>query len=450
METTKRGLSFAQEDARGRAIATVALFLICTSITLAVPMYAQTYSVLYRFKGGSDGAEPNYGLTIDGSGNLWGTTFEDNTQYGNTYELSYNGSAWDLSVIHFFNGSGYPAGGAAPYATVLLDSEGNLYGTTGFGGINYNGDNECHTYNVYGCGVVYELTKTAGGPWPEQVLYSFLGNEEGNTDGAEPLGGALISDSNGNLYGTTYNGGSSACSGGCGTIYKLTPSNGSWTETVLYQFRGGTDGYWPWSGVTLDSNGNLYGTTSQGGGADSGTVYELQDTGSGWQESVLYSFQNSGDGNTPYAGVIFDGSGNLYGATQGGGSSNGGTIFELSPNEGSWSFHLLYSFQGSMSSPSGGPQANLVLHNGYFYGTTAGDGANGKGNVFKLGLGADGWTYTSLYDFTGYADGGVPHSNVVFDSSGNLYGTTSQGGLFQTSGPYCKTYCGVIFEITNP
>jgi uncharacterized repeat protein (TIGR03803 family) len=414
----------------------------------AVPLRAQTYSVIYSFLGGTDGAEPNYGLAIDPNGRLWGTTFEDRTPNGNVYELLNSGSGWDLIPVHFFNGITDQSGGFAPYATVTFGPGGNLYGTTGYGGI---ANPACGSYGVTGCGVIYQLTKT-GIQWFETVLYSFC-SQSGCSDGAEPYGGAVIFDNAGNLYGTTYAGGSSNCGGGCGVVYELSPSSGSWTETVLYRFTGGTDGYAPWSGLTMDAHGNLYGTTYRGGTYGFGTVYQIVCGQSGCQKNILYNFRQQDDGGGPYAGVIFDSAGNLYGATQFGGSMNGGTAFELSPNGSGWTLQTLHPF----NNPSGGqicagPQANLTLDSaGNLYGTTACDGPDPQhhqGTVFKLTHESGGWTYTPFHDFTGGSDGGVPHSNVVFDSSGNLYGTASEGGLSQTNGQYCDKYCGVIFEVT--
>jgi uncharacterized repeat protein (TIGR03803 family) len=223
-------------------------------------------------------------------------------------------------------------------------------------------------------------------------------------------------------------------------VFKLTRTGGSWTESVLYAFTGGADGANPWAGVTLDRLGNLYGTTSAGGGSsNSGTVYELSPSGSGWTEKILHSFQRPVDGAVPYAGVILDRSGNLYGATQYGAPNNGGTAFELSPSGGSWNFSTLYSFTGTGGGLAKGPTANLLLDSaGSLYGATAGDGAQSFGTVFKLTHGGGGWTYTSLHDFTSGSDGELPRSNLVFDGSGNLYGT-AYGGVDGK---------GVVFEIT--
>jgi uncharacterized repeat protein (TIGR03803 family) len=257
------------------------------------------------------------------------------------------------------------------------------------------------------------------------VLYRFA---NGGADGANPGSGDLIFDQAGNIYGTTTFGGK-----GYGVVYELTPSG---TESVLYAFSG-SDGYYPDAGVIFDNAGNLYGTTEDGGLNMLGTVFELTySIGFGWAESFLYSFQNGNDGNQPSAGLIFDPSGNLYGTTSNGGSGGGGTVFELTPSGGGWTYSLLYSFTGGNQC---GPEGTLVMDGaGNLYGTTQCDGAHNKGSVFKLTPSANGWTYTSLHDFTGGSDGGYPLCNVVFDANGSLYGTTYGGG---TQG------VGVVWEI---
>jgi uncharacterized repeat protein (TIGR03803 family) len=274
------------------------------------------------------------------------------------------------------------------------------------------------------------LTPDLQGGWTESVLYRF----KGRSDGENPLFGDLVFDQAGNLYGTTYFGGRGRnCSGNCGVIYELSPSNGGWKEGVLYAFQGGEDGYEPYSGVIFDKSGNLYGTTTQGGdpgGGFCGTVYQLTPTDSGWTHKVIYSFHNGSDGACPYGGLIMDQSGNLYGTT----ACGGGTVFMLSPSNGNWIFTLLYDLPYS----SGGPSGSLVMDaGGNLYGTTMG------GTIFKLARSDSGWAYTDLHDFSNLSDGYVPKGGLIFDSNGNLYGTTYRGGG-------CDLYygCGVVFEIT--
>jgi uncharacterized repeat protein (TIGR03803 family) len=234
-------------------------------------------------------------------------------------------AAGQEKILYSFSGMD----GAAPVAGLIRDASGNLYGTTSWGGgISAQSCNASDD----GCGTVFELTPEANGTWTETVLYSFTGQ----ADGSQPVSN-LTFDDNGNLYGTTVAGGSSTypCNlGGCGVVFRLSPStNGEWTEEVLYSFSGYNDGNAPSSGVILDAQGNLYGTTLQGGSNDVGTVFELSPkAGGGWQETVLHSFTNNGygtDGAYPEGGLIFDRVGNLYGTTNEGGVFMYGSVFEL-------------------------------------------------------------------------------------------------------------------------
>ena len=313
---------------------------------------------------------------------------------------------------------------ANPAARVIFGTNGTLYGTTVEGGTSGEG-------TVFNLRPFPTVCKTSICPWMETVLYNFTGG----ADGAYPGFGDLLLDPAGNIYNTTFAGGN-----GNGVLYKLTPSGSGYTGSVLYSFSG-PDGNGPSSGVISDIAGNLYGTTYGGGSNNTGTVYQLMPTGgSGYIESCLYSFRDGTDGGYLYAGVIFDPSGtNLYGATSNGGTGEGGTVFELTPiGNCSWTLNTLYSFTET-TAPQCGPRGSLVLDGaGNLYGTTYCDGAHGFGNIFKL---TPQGSYTSLYDFTGGSDGGNPISNAVLDSSGNLYGTASTGGTQNV---------GVVWEITPP
>ena len=241
---------------------------------------------------------------------------------------------WNEKVLHSFNDNGQDGG--TPEAGLIFDAAGNLYGTTLGGG-------------TYGGGTVFELTPTAGGGWTEKVLYSFC-SQPNCTDGAGPLAG-LILDAAGNLYGTTSQGGDYQCPSGtytyCGTVFELKPiAGGGWTEQVLHSFDGsGTDGTYPSAGLIFDAAGNLYGTTQVGGYYGGGTVFELTPTAGGaWTENVLFSFDGTG-GAVPFAGLIFDGAGNLYGTTYEGGTYSNGTVFELTPTAGGgWTEQVLHGF----------------------------------------------------------------------------------------------------------
>ncbi len=413
------------------AVAALALG-IGFAVAVTIVAQAQTYSVIHNFAEGLDGDEPAAGLTLDAAGNLYGTTFEGDYLTGTVFKLRYKSSSWVLSPLFLFTKGG--SGGAIPYARVILGKDGSLYGTTGFGGNPQN----CPD----GCGTVFNLKPTPTPPttpltpWVETPLYRF----GGGNDGANPYGADIIFDQAGNIYGTTYNGGTGACAGGCGTVYKLTPSNGSWTESVLYSFTQGGDGQHAWGGVIFDPSGNLYGTTVYGGAYGYGAIYKLTPSGSGWTESILYSFNGGTDGANPYAGLISDQAGNLYGATGFAGSGNGGTAFELASSGGGWAFNVLYSFTGASGQFAAGPVANLAFDTaGNLYGTTHGDGPYNYGTVFKLTPASGSWNYSSLHDFTGGVDGGYPRSNIIFDKNGNMYGTAAGGGTMNY---------GVVFEIT--
>ncbi len=294
-----------------------------------------TEKVLYRFKGGTDGANPAAGLIMDASGALYGTTSGGNSGVGchsgcgTVYKLTPPAAGktrWTERVLHAF-ASG--ADGAAPFgAGVIMDASGALYGTTAAGG-----SAECLGI---GCGTVFKLTPPATGEtrWTERVLYRF---DEGSS-GRAPYAG-LIMDASGVLYGTTSEGGGNrACHPtGCGTVFTLSPPESGetrWTETVLYAFTGG-DGANPAAGLIMDASGALYGTTSNGGGGDYGTVFKLVPPSSGetlWTETVLFSFTGATDGVSPYAGLIMDASGALYGTTlYGGGGCHCGTVFRVVP-----------------------------------------------------------------------------------------------------------------------
>jgi uncharacterized repeat protein (TIGR03803 family) len=280
-----------------------------------------TEKVLFAFDF-NDGAKPVAGVALDDSGNLYGTTPGGGIDSGGTtFELTPTSDGWSKKTLHNFHYAinGHPApGGSTPYAAVILDAAGNLYGTTTGGGVDCN-DGE-------GCGTVYELTPTSGGGWKEVVLHRF---HEHSKDGFIPGNGALLMDSVGNLYGTTVAGG---CCGG--VVFKLTPNpDGHWTETILHAFQGGAGGDLPYAGVVMDTAGNLYGTTDGGGQASGcGVIYKLAPRAKGkWKYTVLYSFYGGVDGCVPAGNLVLDKKGNLYGGTILGGSSGNGVIFEITP-----------------------------------------------------------------------------------------------------------------------
>lgn len=278
-------------------------------------------------------------------------------------------------------------------------------------------------------GTAFELIPVNISPntrgWGYKELYLFMGSTDGNCPRA-----GMIMDAVGNLYGTTTGGGNlNYCNYvGCGTVFKLsrTPS-GNWKETVLYAFTDGPDGGAPYAGLVFDKAGNLYGTALQGGQQASccGVVFKLTPRSNGkWSESVIHTFGNGADGESPYSGVIFDSAGNLFGTTSNGGSGGYGTVYELSPTSNGWQETTLYSFK--FESDGGVPIGGLAMDvQGNLYGTTS-EAGGGSGTVFELTPSSNGWTETVLHTFQG-SDGAYPKAGVVLDASGNLYGTTSYG-----------------------
>lgn len=333
---------------------------------------------------------------------------------GNTNTFLWSSDFAGFYAFHQFTGP--TSDGAYPFAPLLQDPAGNLYGETVSGGTGTLCNNN-------GCGTVFKVDSSG----TETVLYNF----SGGADGRNPYNG-LVQDSSGNLYGTTELGGSSGCDFGlgCGTVFKIDTSG---TETVLYNFTGGADGGYPLGGLVRDSSGNLYGTTEGGGSGAWGTVFKLDTTNT---LTTLYNFTGGSDGGQPtYEALIMDGSGNLYGTTEFGGSSGAGTVFKV---DTSGVETVLHSFSGGTTdgcSPLGGATMDA---SGNLYGTAESCGSGiDAGIVWKVDTTG---TETVLYNFTGGTDGGNPFAGVILDSSGNLYGVTEVGGtagygtLFQVSG----------------
>lgn len=414
-----------------RAAAAGLTLVVVFGLTVATQAArAQTYTIIHNFTGRADGGNPYTGVTIDRAGNLYGTTaanFDGGSGYGSVFKLKHVGAGWVFTPLYnFAEGND----GEGPYSTLVLGPNGSIYGTT------YQGA-EGGCGSGHGCGTVFNLTpplsvcKAAFCLWTETVLYRFTGG----SDGGNPAG-PLVFDQSGNIYGTARAGAIPGCAGyGCGTVYKLAHLGRGYTFSVLYSFTGISDEGLPDSGVIFDPSGNLYGTT-QGCFNNYGTAFELTPAGAGWTYSTIYTFDGTA-GACPVAGVILDHSGNLYGAT-----ALFPRVFELTLLGGNWILSRYYTL--SNSGADCGPQDSLIMDNaGNVYGTTYCEGTNNLGSVFKLTPSNGGWTYTDLHDFSG-SDGSYPSSSLVFDSSGNLYGTASMGG----TGSACIGGCGVVFEIT--
>jgi len=411
----------------GTMLAVVTVALIVILMLAPGASAAPTYKVLYQFTGGADGNHPENGVIFDADGNLYGTTYEGGA-YGNgiVFELTPNADgSWTENVLYSFGGSG---DGTWPWSGLVFDAAGNLYGTTMEAG-------------AYGDGTVYKLTPNSDGSWTETVLYSFAGGR----DGISPTAG-LIFDTAGALYGTTRGGGRGKCQNwekGCGTVFKLTPnSDGTWTESVLYRFGGGKDGWLPdHSNLLFDAAGNLYGATIWAGRYGCGTIFELTpESGGNWTEKILHQF-NCTDGELEEGTLIFDKADNLCGTTNAGGHHDGGNVFKLSiGSDGKWRERVLHDFTGGRD--GGNADGGLIFDTaGNLYGTTRlGGNRSGGGTVFELIPNSNGkWKEQVLHRFSGVNGEGTPSGVLVFDAAGNIYGTASAD---EASGS------GVVYEIT--
>jgi uncharacterized repeat protein (TIGR03803 family) len=393
---------------------------------------------IYRFRGGNDGDIPEASLIADKSGNLYGTTTSGGSSgCGTVFELSPTdgGLDWTETTLYSFLGG---TDGCDPQSPLLLDKTGNLYGTTTDGGTSNHG-------------TIFEMLPPAapGWAWSEVVIY----NLTVFNDGWLPFG--LAKDPEGNLYGEIgYP--------NCGTIYELSPpvQGGAWTYTALYNFTCGSDGGWLVGDLVFDNSGNLYGATeiggdrSQCGGYGCGVVFELKrpkKQGGSWSQSVLYTFicnANCGDhyAGGPFGGVTFDRNGNLFGTTHYGGQDGYGSVFELSPSfhqGGPWTEAEIYSF--SCGNDGCGPSTRLIFdESGNLYGS-AQSGPLGSllGEVFEVSPPKQQngtWTETTLYGFNGWFDGGVWPSALLLRWNGALYGTTQSGGLYGKKGVVFKIF----------
>ena len=288
-------------------------------------------------------------------------------------------------------------------------------------------------------GTVFALTPSGQG-WSETTLHSFTSGP----DGGQPYNGVTL-DAQGNVYGTAVTGGTGqACEGGCGVVFKLTKTGSTWTQTVLHDFTGGNDGSGPGAGLTFDRHGNLYGMTPTGGEFGLGVIYQLSPAARGnWTFTVVHAFTGGVDGAAASSGRLLLRGGNLYGVTTVGGAWGKGTAFRLVPERGGgWTLQTLYSFKGT---PDGAlPYGAMVRDTaGRLYGTTYYEGAHGVGAVYELTPTPSGeWEEKIIYSFEGDWDGAYPSGNLNRGADGNLYGTTSEGGD-------AGCYCGTIFKLTD-
>ncbi len=417
------------------------------ALTATIPAFAsEPEEVVVSFNGTSGNLVS--GLSIDAAGNLWGVTLVGGAGScggaqpgcGTVFELTPAGSGWTTKVIYKFQGG---HDGAFPSGTLLFDAAGNIYGETSSGG------------SACDCGTAYELTPNSG-RYEETVIYRF-DDTVSHSDGEAPIGG-LVMDSAGNLYGTTSSGGN-GCAFNCGTVFELSPANGAWNESILHNFAGGTlDGSYPSAALVFDAQGNLYGTTYAGGtgscsgSSGCGVVFELSPTEGGWSESILYNFAGgANDGARSYSNLIFDPTGNIYGTTYEGGNPacdlGCGAVFEISPADGTWAetaIHLFAKNDGHYLN------SGLVMDaSGNLYGVTAGGGVYDSGAAFQLTKDPEGaWAEKILHSFGNNKDGVQPNTALVFDATGTLFGGTVAGGAFDPAICDSGSGCGVVFQLT--
>jgi uncharacterized repeat protein (TIGR03803 family) len=426
-------------------------WLISLAIILATASAASASwkeKVLYSFQGGTDGATPVGGVVFDSAGNLYGATQDGGSsvchsiyQCGTVYQLkppAKSGDPWTETILHVFRGNA-ENDGASPFGGLVIDSAGNLYGTTAYGGTG-----DCVLLgSKLGCGAVFELSPPTekGGAWTETVLYSFPTSKQGYVPW-----GDLVFDKQGNLYGSTIFGGGkgTTCDAFyqyCGAVFELSPpktKGGKWTEKVLHSFAGGSDGAEPNGGLLLDSAGNIYGTTLLGGSTDCqgpgcGTVFELEprtNTGDPWSEKIMHRFTGGDDGASPNGGPILDAKGSLYGAAGGGGRQGAGVVFRLTAESGGrWIETVLHGFQGGTDGSD--PQGLVFDSYGNLYCSS--------GPLVKMQRPKR--TLDVLYEFRGAPNGRGP-LDLIFGARGALYGPTLYGGTGQS----CQAGCGTVFE----
>jgi uncharacterized repeat protein (TIGR03803 family) len=394
--------------------------------------------VLYYFYQNDSGERPRGGLAVGLYGSLFGTTTRggnlgcpaERSSCGTVYIMSNTDSGYIHFPLYRFCKEPNCADGALPYADVTFDRKHAMFGTTYQGGANNSG-------------VVFKLTPRKDGLYKESVLYSFC-PQVGCEDGSNPRS-TLILDSSGAIYGTTLYGGSK----NGGVVFKLTSSSSGYTETVLHAFTG-ADGLYPEAGVVADAGGALFGTTASGGGSGCdtgcGVVFKLTPNGSQYTETVLHEFAGGDDGTDPYAGLLLDKHGNLFGVTaEGGGTGCSGigcgVVFEMKHAGTAYSESVLHAFAGTDGSA---PDATLAFgKRGELYGTTSSGGLYRKGTVFAMKPADSSYEFRSLYSFCKLkrcADGETPLGGVV-PYRQTIYGTTWQGG---------KKGAGTVYVLTKP
>jgi uncharacterized repeat protein (TIGR03803 family) len=394
--------------------------LAAVALTFTASAFAQfTITDLHNFGTATDGTIPESAPVLDSAGNLYGVApLGGANGDGMAYELSPSSTGWTYTDIYDFTNT--PTYVGEPASSLILDAQGNLYGVTQY--------------------AVYELSPSSAG-WTQTILHIFTGG----SDGATP-NGSLIFDASGNLYGTTTLGGS----GGDGTVFELSPSSSGWTETILHNFTGADDGRAPGGNLLLDSAGRIYGAALLGGTVNSscsegcGTIFRLANSSGTWRFTRLFDFQGTNGGSAPTS-IAFDAAGNIYGTAYNGGTvcsgSGCGVVFKLTPSAsgGPWKEKILHAFTKQDGS---GPLGTAFDFKGNLYGTTFGGGSLNEGVVWELSPTTTGpWKFTQVYAFGKGTSGFEPDAGVIVDSKGNLYGTCSGGSTTATE-------WGTLFELS--
>jgi len=418
MNRQQISISIFDNGLRARVAALISFGCMLALLTLVATARAQTFTILHTFTASGDGQGPTASPILAGNGALYGVaTFGGGGDGGGAFKLAPHGGGWALNPLFTHTG--------AIDSKLVVGPDGNLYGTSGEGGIDNCGEGG-------GCGTVFMLQPPPSAcasfscPWRETVLYQFTNGSDGATPASE-----VVFDSAGNLYGVTLYGGDFNCNQfyGCGVVYKLTRSGSGWTESVIHTFVGGSDGYWPGGGLVFDTTGNLFGVTQQGG-SGVGVLYELSPSNGGWSETILHNFPPDGK---PFGTLARDPAGNLYGMS-------GLDIFELS-QPGNWSYAVLYSFTHD-DDPVGGLTLDRA---GNLYGATIQAGEYGYGYVYKLAPSGGSWVLNDLHDFS-QSDGTYANGLLTLDANGDVYGTSGGGGFFNNGS--CYLGCGSAWKIT--
>ena len=404
-------------------------FVIFAIVSFCMGTVAQSPErTIYAFSAPAPGCwDATAPLIADSDGNLYGTALGGGTNgYGCVFELSSGAGGWQYALLYSFSGSD----GDGPAAALVFDKLGNLYGTTERGG-------------AYDSGVAFQLSPSGSGTWTETVLHSFGSGDDGGAPASN-----LIFDQSGNIYGTTIWSGGNLKGG---IVFRLSPGESDWIETILYSFPAsisGPDGDRPVGGVVVDGNGNLYGNTLTGGKYGNGAVYELSPSGTSYKEKIIYSF-NLYDGSEPTSGIVMDKQGNIYGTTLAGGDTNAcafvgcGLVFELTKGAtGKWTENILLAMKSTDGAYPVGPVVFDGAGNLYAAALTGGKYADGS--VFLLAPTSSGpWKETVLHEFdyqpwAGHGtDGATPYAGVIV-RSGRVFGTTALGGSDDD---------GTVFEI---